>query len=126
MSSTGPQMGFQNGACIIRNDVLGSPLHKGVSQVASTPSPRSVLDRFGVNFESIFDRCYNIAGVTSRCVIQEHVANIYLQNHMAKAQHAPMHQTPPKHHSIQSQELRIHVSSDERNTCKKRGRRQWA
>ena len=45
-AKTGPQMGSQSGAKIVKNDVLGSPLHKGGSQVASRPPPSSILDRF--------------------------------------------------------------------------------
>ena len=86
-------MGSQNGAKIVRNDVLGSPLHKGGSQVASRPSPRSILDRFWDNVGTIVDRFSNIVGVISRCVVQEHVANTYLQNHMDSNKTCTRHNT---------------------------------
>ena len=68
-AQTGPQMGSQNGAEIVRNDVLGSPLRKGGSQVAPRPPPRSILDKLWDNFRTISDRFSNTTGVICGCVV---------------------------------------------------------
>ena len=68
-AKTGPQMGSQSGAKIIKNDVLGSPLHKGGSRAASRPPSRSILERFWNDFGTLFDRFSNTFGVISKYVV---------------------------------------------------------
>ena len=59
MSPNWSQRGSQNGAKIIKNDILGTPLHKGGSQVASIPPPNSVLDRFWDRLFQIIQRIWD-------------------------------------------------------------------
>ena len=54
MTSNWSQMGSQNGAKIVKNEVLEAPCFKGVSQVASRPPPGSILERFWDHFWTIF------------------------------------------------------------------------
>ena len=55
--------GSQNGAKIIKNEVLEAPCFKGGSQVASRPPPGSILERFGDHFGTIFVSFSNIVFV---------------------------------------------------------------
>ena len=54
MSPNWFQRGSQNGAKIIKNEVLEAPCFKGGSQVASRAPPGSILERFGDHFGTIF------------------------------------------------------------------------
>ena len=54
MSQNWSQRGSQNGANIIKNDVLEAPCFKGGSQVASRVPPGSILERFWDHFGTIF------------------------------------------------------------------------
>ena len=50
MTPNWSQMGSQNGAKIIKHEVLEAPSFKGGSQVASRRPPGSILERFWDNF----------------------------------------------------------------------------
>ena len=54
MNPTWSQRGSQNGAKIVKNDVLEAPCFKGGSQVASRPPPGSILERFCDHFGTMF------------------------------------------------------------------------
>ena len=54
MTPNWSQRGSQNGAKIIKNEVLEAPCFKGGSQVASRPPPGSILERFWDHFGTIF------------------------------------------------------------------------
>ena len=79
MSPNWPQRGSQNG--IIKNEVLEAPCFKGGSQVASRPPPGSILERFWDYFGTIFVSFSNICLMTFACILSQHVANKYVQNH---------------------------------------------
>ena len=53
MSPNWSQRGSQNGATIVKNEVLEAPCFKGGSQVAS----RSILERFWDHLGTIFHSC---------------------------------------------------------------------
>ena len=58
---------------IIKNNVLGSPLHKGGSEMASRHPPKSILESFCDDSWNIFDRFLNLrgpaaVGVALKCV----------------------------------------------------------
>ena len=48
------QRGSQNGAKIVKHEVLEAPCFKGGSQVASRAPPGSILERFWAHFGTIF------------------------------------------------------------------------
>ena len=73
--------GSQIGAKIIKNEVLEAPCFKGGSQVASRAPPGSILERFWDHFGAIFNGVLNLVLVMFACVLEQHVANTYLQNH---------------------------------------------
>ena len=50
MSPNWSHMGSQNGAKIVKNEVLEAPCFKGGSQVASRAPPGSILERFWDHF----------------------------------------------------------------------------
>ena len=54
MTPNWSQRGSQNGAKIVKNEVLEAPCFKGVSQVASRPPPGSILERFWDHFGTMF------------------------------------------------------------------------
>ena len=54
MSPNWSQRGSQNGAKIVKNEVLEAPCFKGGSQVASRAPPGSILERFWDHFGIIF------------------------------------------------------------------------
>ena len=54
------QRGSQNGAKIIKNEVLEAPCFKGGSQEASRAPPGSILERFWDHFWTMFVTCSNI------------------------------------------------------------------
>ena len=54
------QRGSQNGAKIVKNDVLEAPCFKGGSQVAYRPPPGSILERFWDHLGTILLCCSNI------------------------------------------------------------------
>ena len=60
MTPNWSQRGSQNGAKIIKNEVLEAPCFKGGSQVASRPPPGSILERFWDHFGTIFVSFSNI------------------------------------------------------------------
>ena len=68
-TKTGPQMGSQSRAKIAKNDVLGSPLHKGGSQAASRPPSRSILEVFWDDLRTISGGFSNTFEVYFRCVV---------------------------------------------------------
>ena len=61
--------GPQNGAKIVKNEVLEAPCFKGGSQVASRAPPGSILERFWDHFGTIFDNCSNIFLVIVACIL---------------------------------------------------------
>ena len=61
--------GSQNGARIVKNEVLETPCFKGGSQVASRPPPGSILDRFWDHFETIFVSFSNICLMIFACIL---------------------------------------------------------
>ena len=60
MSPNWSQRGSQNGAKIVKNEVLEAPCFKGGSQVASRAPPGSILERFWDHFGTIFVNVSNI------------------------------------------------------------------
>ena len=54
MTPNWSQRGSQNGAKIIKNEVLEASCFKGGSQEASRPPPGSMLERFGDHFGTLF------------------------------------------------------------------------
>ena len=54
MSPNWSQRGSQNGAKIVKNEVLEASYFKGGSQEASRPPPGSILERFWDHFGTIF------------------------------------------------------------------------
>ena len=60
MTPNWSQMGSQNGAKIVKNEVLEAPCFKGGSQVASRAPPGSILERFWDHFGTIFVSFSNI------------------------------------------------------------------
>ena len=54
MTPNWSQRGPQNGAKIVKNEVLEASCFKGGSQVASRPPPGSILERFWDHFGTIF------------------------------------------------------------------------
>ena len=54
------QRGSQNGAKILKNEVLEAPCFKDGSQEASRSPPGSILERFWHRFGTIFVSCSNI------------------------------------------------------------------
>ena len=81
MTPNWSQRGSQNGAKIVKNEVLEAPCFKGGSQVASRPPPGSILERFWDHFGTIFVSFSNIFLMIFACILQQHVANKYVQNH---------------------------------------------
>ena len=67
------------------------------TRVAPKLPPDLLRDRFwtgfGIIVGTIVDRFSNIVEVISRCVVQEHVANTYLQNHMDSNKTCTRHHT---------------------------------
>ena len=61
--------GSQNGAKIIKNEVLEAPCFKGGSQVASRPPPGSILERFWDHFGTIFVSFSNIFLMIFACIL---------------------------------------------------------
>ena len=59
--------GAQNGAKIVKNDVLKASCFKGGSQEASRPPPGSILERFWDHFGTIFVSFSNICLVFYVC-----------------------------------------------------------
>ena len=60
MSPNWSQRGSQNGAKIVKNEVLEAPCFKGGSQVASRAPPGSILERFWDHVGIIFVSCSNV------------------------------------------------------------------
>ena len=81
MSPNWSQRGSQNGAKIIKNEVLEAPCFKGGSQVASRAPPGSILERFWDHVGTIFVSFSNIFLMIVACILKQHVANKYVQNH---------------------------------------------
>ena len=69
MSPNWFQRGSQNGAKIVKNDVLEAPRFKGGSQVASRGPPGSILERFWDLFEIIFVSFSMIRLVMFACIL---------------------------------------------------------
>ena len=69
MTSNWSQRGSQNGAKIIKNEVLEAPCFKGGSQVASRPPPGSILERFWDHFGTMFVSFSNICVVIFACIL---------------------------------------------------------
>ena len=63
------QRGSQNGAKIVKNEVLEAPCFKGGSQVASRPPPGSILERFGDHFGVMFVSFYNMFWLIFACIL---------------------------------------------------------
>ena len=61
--------GSQNGAKIVKNEVLEAPCFKGGSQVASRAPPGSILERFWDHFGSIFVGFYDICLMIFACIL---------------------------------------------------------
>ena len=61
--------GSQNGAKIVKNDVLEAPCFKGGSQVASRGPPGSILERFWDHFGTIFVGVSMIRLVMLACIL---------------------------------------------------------
>ena len=74
MSPNWFQRGSQNGAKIIKNEVLEAPCFKGGSQVASRSPSGSILERFWDHFGTIFVMFFNIFLMIFVCIVQQHVA----------------------------------------------------
>ena len=73
--------GSQNGAKIVKNEVLEASCFKGGSQEASRPPPGSILDRFGHHFGTIFVSFSNMFLMIFVCILQQHVADENVQHH---------------------------------------------
>ena len=69
MSPNWSQRGSQNGAQIVKNEVLEAPCFKGGSQVASRPPPGSILERFWDHFGTIFVSFSDICLVIFACIL---------------------------------------------------------
>ena len=81
MTPNWSQRGSQNEAKIVKNDVLEAHCFKGGSQVASRAPPGSILERFWDHFGTTFNSFLNRLFVIWASVLEQHVANTYLQNH---------------------------------------------
>ena len=62
------QRGSQNGAKIVKNEVLEAPCFKGGSQEASRAPPGSILERLWDHFGTIFVRFSNIFVILFACI----------------------------------------------------------
>ena len=71
--------GSQNGAKIVKNEVLEASCFKGGSQEASRPPPGSILERFWEHFGTIFVNFCTIFWLIFACILQQHVANQNVQ-----------------------------------------------
>ena len=80
MTPNWSQRGSQNGAKIIKNEVLEAPCFKGGPQEASRAPPGSILERFWDHFGIIFVSFSNIVLVIVACILEQHVANKNVQN----------------------------------------------
>ena len=79
MNPNWSQRGSQNGAKIVKSEVLEAPCFKGSSQVASRAPPGSILERFWDHLGAIFNGFLNLVLVMFACVLEQHVANTDLQ-----------------------------------------------
>ena len=77
MSPTWSQRGSQNGAKIVKNEVLEASCFKGGSQMASRAPQGSILERFWDHFGTIFVSLSNICfgDFCMHCIVEQHVAN---------------------------------------------------
>ena len=71
----------QNGAKIVKHEVLEAPCFKGGSRVASRAPPGSILEWFWDYFGTIFVSVSVICLVIVACILWQHVANKNIQNH---------------------------------------------
>ena len=69
MTPNWSQRGSQNGAKIIKNEVLEASCFKGGSQEASRPPPGSILERFWDHFGTIFVSFSSLCVVLLACVL---------------------------------------------------------
>ena len=69
MNPNWSQRGFQNGAKIIKNEVLEASCFKGGSQVASRPPSGSILERFWDHFGTMFVNFSNICLMNLACIL---------------------------------------------------------
>ena len=69
MSPNWFQRGSQNGAKIVKNEVLEASCFKGGSQEASRPPPGSILERFWHHFGTIFVSFSNICLLIFVCIL---------------------------------------------------------
>ena len=81
MSPNWPQRGSQNGAKIVKNEVLEASCFKGGSQVASRAPPGSILERFWDHFGTIFVSFSNICLMILARILQQYITNKNVQNH---------------------------------------------
>ena len=63
------QMGVQNGAKIVKNEVLEASCFKGGSQEASRPPLGSILERFWDHFGTMFVILSKICLLTFVCIL---------------------------------------------------------
>ena len=82
MSPNWSRRGSQNGAKIVKNEVLEAPCFKGGSRVASRAPPGSILERFWDHFGTMFVSFSKICLVILACTLQQHVANKNVQKHI--------------------------------------------
>ena len=69
MTKTWSQRGSQNGAKIVKNEVLEAPCFKDGSQEASRAPPGSILERFWDHFGTIFVIFSDIVLVSVACIL---------------------------------------------------------
>ena len=69
MTPNWSQRGSQNGAKIVKNEVLEAPCSKDGSQEASRAPPGSILERFWDHFGSIFVSFSDIFFMIFACIL---------------------------------------------------------
>ena len=73
--------GSQNGAKIIKNEVLEVSCFKGAPKWPPDAHPGSILERFWDHFGAMFRSCLNHFLLIYACAHKQHVANRDVQNH---------------------------------------------
>ena len=86
MNPTLVPKGSQNGAKIVKSDVLEAPCFKGGFQEASRTPPGSILERVWDHAGTIVESFSNTCLVLFACALQQHLTNGSIRNHKESSQ----------------------------------------